>query len=457
MMRARHSLVALTLAAIVVSSGCAGADALAFDARARGVEQTLVRYVADGVPSPSLDGIRVELQGLKARRSGPVPYAVVSGAAVRDPFLALEDQALAVRLQAVQASRLVAEAALDQLRGEPEATGLFYDDIVELGRASTPAGYRALAARSRTQLVEIQLAKRELAGAGGGLAGGLPADLVAGEAQLRDLIAAADVQGLLTDPGPATLVDVQIYLAQPYLTLVDRHGAIADELATALRTVQKRVDMRAHGLALFGELPGLLGQMNAYGGGDADATRAEQYRVELMSVHSDDELAKAVTDLQGLVDEMSGSFGSGRLPLAGVACIAGAPSQQIVIHLATQQLVAYDAGCPILRTPITTGRPALPTDRGTFRIFYKTPAYKMVSPWPPGSPFWYQDAWVYWAMEFVGDGTFIHNADWQPDSTYGPGSQFGPYASHGCVHVLDGPLQSLYAWAQLGATVVVED
>ena len=128
-----------------------------------------------------------------------------------------------------------------------------------------------------------------------------------------------------------------------------------------------------------------------------------------------------------------------------------------MIHLATQQLVAYDAGCPILRTPITTGRPALPTDRGTFRIFYKTPAYKMVSPWPPGSPFWYQDAWVYWAMEFVGDGTFIHNADWQPDSTYGPGSQFGPYASHGCVHVLDGPLQSLYAWAQLGATVVVED
>lgn len=456
MMRARRALVALTLAAIV-SSGCAGADAMAFDARARTVEQTLVRYVAEGVPSPNLDGVRAELQGLKARSSGPVPYAVVSGAAVRDPFLALEDHALAVRLQAVQASRLDAEAALDELRREPGATGALYDGAVELGRTSTPAGYRALAARIRTQVVEIQLAKRELADAGGGLSGGLPADVVQGEAQLRDLVATAGQEGLLTDPGQSTLVDVQIYLAQPYPALLDSHAAIADELTAALRTLQKRVDMRAHGDALFGQLPGLLGQLNAYGGGDAYATRAEQYHVELMSTQSDEQLAKAVTDLQGLVDEMSGSLGSGRLPLAGVACLEGAPAQQIVIHLATQQLVAYDAGCPILRTPITTGRPALPTDRGTFRIFYKAPAYKMVSPWPPGSPFWYHEAWVYWAMEFVGDGTFIHNADWQPDNSYGPGSQFGPYASHGCVHVLDGPLQSLYAWAQLGATVVVED
>jgi lipoprotein-anchoring transpeptidase ErfK/SrfK len=60
-------------------------------------------------------------------------------------------------------------------------------------------------------------------------------------------------------------------------------------------------------------------------------------------------------------------------------------------------------------------------------------------------------------MEFVGDGTFIHTADWQPDDTYGPGSQYGPYASHGCIHVQDGPIVKLYAWAQLGATVHVGD
>jgi len=111
----------------------------------------------------------------------------------------------------------------------------------------------------------------------------------------------------------------------------------------------------------------------------------------------------------------------------------------------------------VMAMPVTTGRPALPTDRGTFRIFYKTPWYHMVSPWPKGSPFYYPPTWVRYAMEFVGDGTFIHNADWQPDDSYGPGSEYGPYASHGCVHVQDGPLVKLYAWAQLGAVVHVSD
>src|SRR5262249_31982894 len=135
----------------------------------------------------------------------------------------------------------------------------------------------------------------------------------------------------------------------------------------------------------------------------------------------------------------------------------GGPPPPVLIHLATQQLVAYDNGCPFLTTLITTGRPALPTDRGTFHIFAKYPSYHMISPWPPGSPFWYHDAWVYNAMEFVSDGTFIHNASWQPADTYGPGSQYGPYASHGCVHVPDGPLARLYAWAQIGTTVTVID
>ena len=106
---------------------------------------------------------------------------------------------------------------------------------------------------------------------------------------------------------------------------------------------------------------------------------------------------------------------------------------------------------------MTTGRPALPTGRGTFHIFYKSRSYHMVSPWPDGSPFHYPPTWVYNAMEFIGDGTFIHNADWQPDASYGPGSQNGPYASHGCVHVVDAPLAQLYDWAPIGTTVIVGD
>jgi lipoprotein-anchoring transpeptidase ErfK/SrfK len=137
-------------------------------------------------------------------------------------------------------------------------------------------------------------------------------------------------------------------------------------------------------------------------------------------------------------------------------CLQNVPPKMIVVHLVTQQLIAYDHGCVYLRTPVTTGRPALPTGRGTFKIFYKSPRYLMHSPWPPGSPYWYPDAWVGAAMEFIGDGTFLHTADWEPTWAYGAGSEYGPYASHGCVHVMDGPAWNLYSWAPIGTTVVVE-
>jgi lipoprotein-anchoring transpeptidase ErfK/SrfK len=140
---------------------------------------------------------------------------------------------------------------------------------------------------------------------------------------------------------------------------------------------------------------------------------------------------------------------------AGATCLASAPSKLIVVHLATQSLIAYENGCPIVQTLVTTGRPGLRTDRGDFRIFAKSSPYKFVSPWPPGSPFWYHSAWVSWALEFVGDGTYLHDAPWQPAGTFGPGSENGPYSSHGCVHVPTGVMQMLFAWAPIGTEVIV--
>jgi len=53
------------------------------------------------------------------------------------------------------------------------------------------------------------------------------------------------------------------------------------------------------------------------------------------------------------------------------------------------------------------------------------------------------------------DGSFIHSAEWEPASAYGSGSENGTYASHGCVHVQNGPLSTLFNWANVGATVMV--
>jgi lipoprotein-anchoring transpeptidase ErfK/SrfK len=137
-------------------------------------------------------------------------------------------------------------------------------------------------------------------------------------------------------------------------------------------------------------------------------------------------------------------------------CIPNAPAQLIIVHTSTQKLVAYNNGCPFLVTLTTTGRPGLRTDTGTFTIHAKYTDYTMISPWPPGSQFWYPTTVVHDAMLVnPADGTFIHSAAWEPASAYGPGSENGPYASHGCMHVQDGPLATLFNWVQIGATVIV--
>jgi lipoprotein-anchoring transpeptidase ErfK/SrfK len=167
-------------------------------------------------------------------------------------------------------------------------------------------------------------------------------------------------------------------------------------------------------------------------------------------------LPRAGLTVAGVTCLLAAASAAGAAPAAAAGCAPGAPAKLIVVHLVTQQLVAEDSGCPWLQAPVTTGRPALPTLRGTFQIFYKAPSYTMVSPWPRGSPFWYPTTVVTWAMEFIRNGTFIHGASWEPAGAYGPGSEYGPYASHGCVHVPPGPLERLYAWAPLGTTVLVE-
>jgi len=56
---------------------------------------------------------------------------------------------------------------------------------------------------------------------------------------------------------------------------------------------------------------------------------------------------------------------------------------------------------------------------------------------------------------FTNNGEGLHGASWQPDSTLGPGSQNGPFASHGCIHLPLAAVGTLFAWASLGTPVVV--
>ena len=133
---------------------------------------------------------------------------------------------------------------------------------------------------------------------------------------------------------------------------------------------------------------------------------------------------------------------------------SGPSAKAVVIRLEAQTLTAYLNGKPILHTPVTTGRPALPTPVGSYQIEAAYSPFTFHSPWPPGSPFWYPPTPVTWAMPFY-NGDFLHDDPGEPTSAFGKGSEDGPYASHGCVHVPHGTMAFLFHWLPIGATVIV--
>ena len=127
----------------------------------------------------------------------------------------------------------------------------------------------------------------------------------------------------------------------------------------------------------------------------------------------------------------------------------------IVIRLGEQSLTLYKDGAVALATPVTTGRPALPTPVGSYDIGWRQSPYTFISPWPPGSAYYYPPAHVRWAMYFF-DNDFLHDS-YEPAGAYGKGSNFGPYASHGCVHVPADVMQVLYTTVPDHTPLIVVD
>jgi lipoprotein-anchoring transpeptidase ErfK/SrfK len=132
----------------------------------------------------------------------------------------------------------------------------------------------------------------------------------------------------------------------------------------------------------------------------------------------------------------------------------GLPAKAIVISYSSQHLWAYEHGKLVQETPVTTGRPALPTDLGPMKVLKKDSPWKMHSPWPKGSPYWYPDTAVKMVVWFTNTGEGLHDADWQR-CCWGPGSQYTGNASHGCIHLPDGAESFIYRWSEIGIPVVV--
>jgi lipoprotein-anchoring transpeptidase ErfK/SrfK len=141
------------------------------------------------------------------------------------------------------------------------------------------------------------------------------------------------------------------------------------------------------------------------------------------------------------------------------AMVQTLPDKALTISLTEQVIRAYDHGQQVFWSYVTTGRPGLETDPGSFKVYWKVSPWTMHSPWPKGSPFWYPDSKVRMVMWFNG-GDGIHDASWR--SRYGPGTN-GPHydptgedtGTHGCVNVPYSNMVWLWNWTPTGTPVIV--
>ncbi|GAC1442939.1 MAG: hypothetical protein NVSMB52_00710 [Chloroflexota bacterium] len=137
------------------------------------------------------------------------------------------------------------------------------------------------------------------------------------------------------------------------------------------------------------------------------------------------------------------------------------PSKLIVVSKEAQWTHVYDNGREVYNSPVTTGGPELPTDKGIFHIYMKASPFTFHSPWPPESPYYYPPTPISFWMPFDG-AEGLHDASWR--SNFGPGSNFAPtdlgtgntiLGTHGCVNLPYDAAQFVWDWAPIGTTVVV--
>jgi hypothetical protein len=141
------------------------------------------------------------------------------------------------------------------------------------------------------------------------------------------------------------------------------------------------------------------------------------------------------------------------------ALMAGLPAKSIIVSFQAQHVWAYEGSHLVMENAVTTGirgESDFGTDFGPMKVLRKSHPWKFRSLWPKGSPHWYPDTVVQWTTFFTITGEAFHDADWQPDSTLGPGSQFTHgLQSHGCVHMPVGKAQWMFTWADIGTPVIV--
>jgi lipoprotein-anchoring transpeptidase ErfK/SrfK len=135
----------------------------------------------------------------------------------------------------------------------------------------------------------------------------------------------------------------------------------------------------------------------------------------------------------------------------------------IIVSLHEQAMRVYEDSKLVNAFLITTGRPDRPTPPGDWWIEGKESPTIFKSGVPEGSPNWYPDTPINYAMQYHSNGYFIHDSWWRND--YGPGTNFphndsssdtfSAQGSHGCVNLSKDNAGWLYGFVDLYTSIII--
>lgn len=177
----------------------------------------------------------------------------------------------------------------------------------------------------------------------------------------------------------------------------------------------------------------------------------------------DQEIQMFTTNLQAMLTNLNDKTPSDQPHQTDISLMQHygiASDKVIVVSLREQEIRMYDNSKLVKAYQVTTGNPDLPSPPGIHCIQEKLQNYNDISPFPKGSPWYYNPTHINFGMVYSDYGYLIHDAWWR--SRFGKYSNLPHYdpisfnnGTHGCVNLPTDTMGWIYNWSDIGTPVIV--
>jgi hypothetical protein len=179
----------------------------------------------------------------------------------------------------------------------------------------------------------------------------------------------------------------------------------------------------------------------------------------------DEEIQMLTTNLQAMLQDIGDSTPANQVHQEDITLMQHyriMSGKVVIVSMWEQAARMYDNGKLVASMLVTTGNPDLPTPPGVHCAWGKAQNYLDKSPYPKGSPFYYNPTPIHYGLLYSDYGFFMHDAWWRTDfGGHNNLPHYDPIAfnsgSHGCINVPYSPYAQQWAfdWIDYGTPIVV--